>query len=226
MQDQGLVSLTEVLNSCVSITRDNLRVLFSNDLLHNSKVVENKKLGKALFMDGLIQSSVIDYHVYHEALVQPALILHKSPKRVLIGGGGEMLTACEVLKNKLVERCDMVDIDGPVVEMAKEQLIDLHKNAFKDDKRFNLVIGDVVEYIENYTINDESDLYDVVIMDIVDPCEGKEAAYIYTQNFYEQIKKKMKKDGIFVTQSTCLHNMNYFTSAAIRKTVEEVWGSA
>ena len=120
----------------------------------------------------------------------------------------------------------MVDIDGPVVEMAKEQLIDLHKNAFKDDKRFNLVIGDVVEYIENYTINDESDLYDVVIMDIVDPCEGKEAAYIYTQNFYEQIKKKMKKDGIFVTQSTCLHNMNYFTSAAIRKTVEEVWGSA
>lgn len=70
------------------------------------------------------------------------------------------------------------------------------------------------------------DLYDVVIMDICDPMEGFSAARTYTREFYTMCKQIMRPDGIFVTQATALQTTNYVTAARIRKTAEEVWGSA
>ena len=47
------------------------------------------------------------------------MVSHGNPKKVYIGGGGEGATLREVLKNKCVEECWMVDIDGDVVEMCR-----------------------------------------------------------------------------------------------------------
>ena len=73
--------------------------------------------GKTLVTDGKTQSAQFDEFAYHESLVHPALLnfAHyngRGPKTVLIGGGGELATAREVLRHTSVEKCVMVDLDG------------------------------------------------------------------------------------------------------------------
>ena len=94
------------------------------------RIVETKDYGKALILDGEWQSSVIDEFIYHESLVQPAMIEHTSPRQVLILGGGEGTTLREVLRWKSVERLVMVDIDGEVVTQCRQHLPEMHQGAF------------------------------------------------------------------------------------------------
>ena len=94
------------------------------------QVFNSKPYGQVLVTDGLLQSTEVDEHVYHESLVQPALCLHPSPKKVYIGGGGEGATLREVLKHACVERCDMVDIDGYVVDNCRKYMPKHSAGAF------------------------------------------------------------------------------------------------
>ena len=68
------------------------------------EVAETGPFGRCLIIDGLMQSSDIDEHVYHECLVHPSLLAHPNPKTVFIGGGGEGGTARECLRHKGVEK--------------------------------------------------------------------------------------------------------------------------
>jgi spermidine synthase len=159
-------------------------------------VVEFDDLGKALVIDGKTQSAVVDEHVYHESLVQPAMVAHGSPRSVLILGGGEGATAREVLKFPSVNRVVMVDIDEEIVNACKELLPEWHRGAF-DDPRLKLVIDDAEHYV-----NTTSEKFDVVIADLVDPEEGGPAWRLYTKEFYELLKSRLNRGGVFVTQAT------------------------
>ena len=71
--------------------------------------------GKMLLLDNKVQSAQNDEFIYHESLVQPSMLMHANPKKVYIGGGGELATAREVLRHESVEKCVMVDIDEMVI---------------------------------------------------------------------------------------------------------------
>ena len=157
-------------------------------------VVDLECFGRALMIDGLIQSCQIDECVYHECLVHPALLMHACPKTVYIGGGGEGSTAREVLRHSTVERCVMVDIDEDVVNFCREHLPE-NKEAFADP-RLELVIDDAKAVLENSPTG-----FDVIIMDLDDPLEGGPCYQLYTTEFYAMIKAKLNPGGIFVTQS-------------------------
>jgi spermidine synthase len=90
--------------------------------------------GLALFLDGVIQSAESDEFVYHELLVQPAMLLNPCPKKVLILGGGEGATAREVLKHPSVEHALMIDIDRELVNLCKKHLAVMHQDAFDDPR--------------------------------------------------------------------------------------------
>jgi len=156
--------------------------------------VDLEPFGKTLVIDGLIQSTQCDEFVYHECLVHPAMLLHPNPKRVYIGGGGEGSTAREVLKHKSVTKCVMVDIDGEVVKFCKDNLPE-NAEAFADP-RFELHIEDAKKILEEST-----EPFDVIIMDLDDPLEGGPCYQLYTKEFYEMAKSKLAPNGILVTQS-------------------------
>lgn len=66
--------------------------------------------GKTLVTDGKTQSTQFDEFAYHESLVHMAMLnfAHynkRGPKTVLIGGGGELATAREILRYTSVEKC-------------------------------------------------------------------------------------------------------------------------
>ena len=126
------------------------------------------------------------------------MVAHKAPERVLIVGGGEGATLREVLKHSTVREAVMVDIDGEVVELAKKYLKVMHQGAF-DDPRAKVVIMDGAEYIRRAP----SDVFDVVILDLTDPYSSEVARGLYTAEFYREVYRILKRDGLMVTQAGC-----------------------
>ena len=124
-------------------------------------VVDTPMLGRALFLDGVIQSAELDEADYHRALVRPALAAHPAPRRVLIAGGGEGATAREVLAWPGVEAARMIEIDRVVVEAARVALPTWSAGAFADP-RLTVVEGDFFAHL------DGERGWDVIVVDLVD----------------------------------------------------------
>ena len=216
--------LEEKISPYLMLRRKVKRVLKEIKHVHNSQIVELEGHQRSLFMDGLIQSSESDFRVYHEALVHPALLAHPNPAKVLVAGGGELCTLAEVLKHPHVRKATMVDIDGAVVDMCKQELSFLHGNP-QNDPRASVVIEGIYEFAQKQTLTEE-DKYDVLVYDIVDPIESREAAKVYTVEVLRVIKEKcLKKDAVVVSQATSLHILNGETAARLRKTFEAVFGN-
>ena len=159
------------------------------------EVIDSELFGRSLVLDGKTQSTERDEHIYHETLVHPAMLCHPDPKQVFIGGGGEGGTLREVLCHNSVEMVTMVDLDSEVVALCRQYLPNHHLGSF-DDPRTNLIHEDARAYLQN-----TPDLYDVIILDLVDPLEGGTAALLYTQEFYALAKARLNSGGVLVTQS-------------------------
>jgi len=167
------------------------------------EVLDSELFGRSLILDGKTQSTERDEHIYHETLVHPAMLCNPVPKQVFIGGGGEGGTLREVLAHRSVERTTMIDLDPEVVALCKEHLPNHHNGSF-DDPRTNLIYEDARGYLQN-----TSDSYDVIILDLVDPLEGGTAALLYTQEFYAIAKARLNPGGVLVTQSGPAGLLNY-----------------
>lgn len=182
---------------------ENLRWCFAlNSILHTGAsqyqdiaLLDTKPFGKALVIDGKLQSAEIDEFIYHELLVHPALLHHQNPKTIFIMGGGEGSTAREILRHGSVERVIMCDIDEEVVDFCKSHLV-ANKDAFFD-LRLQLVINDARAELQK-----SEDKFDVIIGDLADPIEGGPCYQLYTKSFYEStVKPRLNEDGLFVTQA-------------------------
>ncbi|CAI8589494.1 unnamed protein product [Vicia faba] len=182
---------------------ENLRWCFAlNSILHTGAsqyqdiaLLDTKPFGKALVLDGKLQSAETDEFIYHECLVHPPLLHHPMPKNVFIMGGGEGSTARELLRHKTIDKVVMCDIDEEVVEFCKSYLV-VNKEAFHDS-RLEVVINDA-----RAELGGKEERYDIIVGDLADPIEGGPCYKLYTKDFYElSLKPKLKKGGIFVTQA-------------------------
>jgi|Deesub1362B_J571_1020462.scaffolds.fasta_scaffold00015_63 spermidine synthase len=172
--------------------------------------------GKTVFLDEKIQSAQVDEFIYHESLVHPAMLLNDNPEDIYIIGGGEGATLREVLKHG-VKRCVMCDIDKEFVEICREYLPEWHRGNF-EDKRAELIYEDARKNLEK-----RSDKFDVIISDLTEPIEGGPSALLFTVEFYEILKKRLKEGGILAVQagSTVPYYNVFF--ASLYKTLREVF---
>ena len=159
------------------------------------EVLDSEVYGRSLVLDGKTQSTELDEHIYHEALVHPAMLSHPDPKTIFIGGGGEGATLREVLRHKSVEKVVMLDLDDQVVDICKQHLPNHHQGSF-DDRRVELVHQDARKYLQ-----DTENVFDVMIMDLVDPLEAGTAYLLYTEEYYQVARKRLSDNGVLVTQS-------------------------
>ena len=173
------------------------------------EIFETETLGRSLILDGKTQSTEVDEHIYHEALVHPAMLYHSNPRWVFIGGGGEGATLRRVLAHSSVERVVMLDLDDQVVELCREYLPKHSQGAF-DDPRVELQHQDARQYLANC-----KEFFDVMILDLVDPIEEGAAYPLYTQEFYRIASSRLNPGGVLVTQAGPAGLLNYaecFTS--------------
>lgn len=160
--------------------------------------------GRMLITDGKTQSAQFDEFAYHESLVHPPLLKStmlameddNKPKSVFIGGGGELATAREVLRHKLVDRVVMVDLDGKVIDVCKKYLPEWGGEKVASNARLELIVGDAYKYLMEC-----EEKFDVIIMDISDPIEAGPGIMLYTKEFYTHCTKLLNSNGVFVTQA-------------------------
>jgi len=168
---------------------------------------------RALFLDGVEQSSRLGNEAYHESLVHPGMFAHRKPRRVAIIGGGEGATLREVLKHRTVEKAVMVEIDQVMVEAAREYLpdwsdcSDLQGSAdwCGDDPRADVLYKDALAWFsdrfgEHATVDE--DPFDVIIMDALDPQDNIPFAKALYDNdaFLRSLHSGLSEEGVIVMQ--------------------------
>ncbi len=181
------------------------------------EVIRSGSFGKCLVLDGKIQSSEADEFIYHEALVQPAMITHPRPETVFIAGGGEGATLREVLSHNYVRRAVMVDIDAEVVALCQEFLPDHSRGAFAD-KRTELQHVDARDYLAR-----SREQFDIMIIDLPDPIEEGPAYLLYTQEFYQLVRNRLSDNGIICVQSGSATWTELLNFTAVNNTLRSVF---
>ena len=176
------------------------------------EVVESPKFGKMLILDGKIQSAALDEHIYHEALVHPAMLLHPNPRRVLILGGGEGATLREVLRYGTVEVAVMVDLDEEVVTLCRTYLPEWSARAF-EDPRARVVCEDARDYLQR-----TADPFDVILQDITDAVTDD-----FAEAYYQAIGQRLAEGGILAMQALELNLGDYAGHLRIREEVGRVF---
>ncbi len=195
-----------------------LRTLaFARTKYQQMEILELADYGKALVLDGRIQSSQADEFIYHEALVHPGLLAHPRPERAMVIGGGEGATLREILRWKSIRRALMVDIDEEVVEQCKRHLPEMHQGAF-DDPRTEVRHEDARAFLEQ-----TGERFDLIVVDLTEPLEEGPACLLFTKEFYSLIRDRLTPEGIMTMQAgmTKVGELDFFT--AVCRTLREVF---
>ncbi|MGO0123561.1 polyamine aminopropyltransferase [Desulfothermobacter acidiphilus] len=155
-------------------------------------VLETPVLDRVLVLDGIVQTTVWDEFMYHEMIAHVPLNTHPRPEKVLIIGGGDGGTAREVVRHPRVVKAVMVEIDERVIAASRQFLPELSQGL--DSPKLELRIEDGIEHVAQHPGE-----YDVIIVDSPDPVGP--ARGLFGRQFYEEVARALKDDGLFVAQS-------------------------
>jgi spermidine synthase len=155
-------------------------------------IFENRVFGRVMALDGVVQLTERDNHIYHEMIAHVPMLAHGSPRYVLIVGGGDGGTLREVLKHP-VEQVFVAELDQEVIELSRRHFPEVSAAAF-DDPRATIVVGDGVRFVTNSKVS-----FDVIIIDSTDPIGP--GAPLFSSSFYEMCRKCLRPGGIMAVQS-------------------------
>jgi len=192
-QENGELWLTEDERENLKLSYRIKEVIYSNQSpFQHVMILDSYDFGRMLVLDGVVQTTSKDGHIYNEMISHIPLQLHPSPKKVLIIGGGDCGAAREVAKYKEIEEIHMVEIDEMVVDVCKEYLPEVSGNL--SDPRVKFIYTDGVAFVK-----DQQNTYDVIIIDSSDPIGP--AKELFSYEFYQSVFRALKDDGLMVCQS-------------------------
>ncbi len=123
-------------------------------LLHQEKsafqeisIIETEGFGRALVLDGIVQTTERDGWIYNEMISHIPLAAHPEPSDVCIIGGGDCGAVREVVKYPSVKRVDMVEIDPRVVHVSRKYLPSIAGEGDLDP-RVHFVFEDGADFVK------------------------------------------------------------------------------
>lgn len=173
-------------------------VVFAKTTPYQRIAVTENRGGFSLFLNAHHQFFSGDEYRYHEALAHPAMLAARSPRRVLILGGGDGLAMREALRYQSVEAVTLVDIDPEMTGLSQRlpRLAALNENAY-DDPRVTVVNRDALIWLEDRS----GPAFDVVLIDFPDP-HSFSLGKLYTTRFYRLLRRHLSDDGAVGIQAT------------------------
>jgi spermidine synthase len=174
----------------------------------------NAELGNAqnsiinFYLNGRLQFSSIDEHIYHDYLVAPVLAGSARHDNILIIGGGDGLALRDVLKYS-PKNVTLIDLDSELIDIFQSpdnhlnanlarKISHLNKGSLQDE-RVTILRSDAF-----ITINEllkSRQVFDAIIVDLPDPSHP-DLNKLYTVNFYARLKQLLSGDGLIAIQST------------------------
>ena len=175
-----------------TVYKNEKRIYSKKSKYQTIEVYKNKMFGNILVIDNDLQLTQLDEANYHEMISHIPLNYLDSAKNVLLIGGGDGGTARDVLKHKNIKHLDQIEIDIEVVNTCKKYFKKL-SSSYKDS-RLNLIIEDGSVWVKN-NLKKKKNFYDLILVDSTDYTT---AISLFTYEFYENLKKILKKKGIMV----------------------------
>ena len=151
------------------------------------EIHESPQFGKLFRLDGCFMTSEKEEFVYHECMTHPAATAHPAPKKALIIGGGDGGAAEELLKHPALESVTMVELDGDVIDIAKEHFQIIHRGVF-DDPRLKLIVDDGMKFIA-----ETEERFDLIVLDLPDPIGP--ATALYEEPFFRDCRRALAPGG-------------------------------
>ncbi|GLX79565.1 polyamine aminopropyltransferase [Thalassotalea insulae] len=177
------------------------------------------------YLNGRLQFSSADEHIYHSYLVTPALAGSARQDNILIIGGGDGLALRDVLAWQ-PQQVTLIDLDHELIELFKSpaerlpqplatRIAQLNQSALSKDN-VKLIYSDAFIAINELIKQQQS--FDAIIVDLPDPSHP-DLNKLYSVNFYARLKQLLAGDGLIAIQSTSpYHAKDAFI--AIGKTVK------
>jgi spermidine synthase len=208
------------------------KVVYQTQTPYQNLVFTERQLGGGLkpiynfYINGRLQFSSLDEHIYHEFLVHPAMQASNQHDNILIIGGGDGLALREVLKWQ-PKAVTLVDLDPNLIELFKSpenslpdhlatKIDNLTADSF-NDPRVTVINDDAFIAIDK--LLQKNVIFDTIIVDLPDPSHP-DLNKLYSVNFYYRLNHLLNTDGVMVVQSTSpFHAQNAFIS--IGKTVKK-----
>ena len=191
-------------------------IIFAKSSPYQRIILTRWKDDIRLFLNSHLQFSSKDEYRYHEGLVHPAMQSLRSPKHVLILGGGDGLALREVLKYDSVDTVTLVDLDPEMTRLfsTNELLRQVNSDSLRSPK-LRIVNADAFVWLDQ-----SSDVFDFAVVDFPDPTNyalGK----LYTTAFYNLLGRRLSENGAAAIQSTSpmFARQSYW---CIVKTIESV----
>lgn len=150
--------------------------------------------GRVLMLDGCMMVTEKDEFFYHETISHLPMSFIKAPKSALVIGGGDGGTLRELCKYKELDELVISEIDQMVIDASRQHL-PFTASGF-DDTRVKILARDANEYLKE--CKDKS--FDLITCDGSDPVGFAEI--LIRKEFYSEIKRVLKDDGVFITQSS------------------------
>ena len=162
----------------------------------------------SLYINGRLQFSSSDEHIYHAFLVHPTLVASARHDNILIIGGGDGLGLEQVLKWQ-PKAVTLLDLDSELVSLFKDPhqdmparlskaLLALNGNAL-NDKRVSLIHDDAFNGVDKLLAKNQK--FDAIIVDLPDPSHP-DLNKLYSDVFYRKLNELLSADGAITVQST------------------------
>lgn len=160
------------------------------------------------YLNGRLQFSSIDEHIYHDYLVAPVMAGSARQDNILIIGGGDGLALRDVLKYS-PEKVTLIDLDSELIDIFQspnqylpkrlaQQITVLNQNSLQDS-RVTTIRADA--FIAINDLLSAGQVFDAIIVDLPDPSHP-DLNKLYSVNFYARLKQLLSGDGLMAIQST------------------------
>ncbi|WP_206483728.1 polyamine aminopropyltransferase [Thalassotalea sp. G2M2-11] len=160
------------------------------------------------YLNGRLQFSSSDEHIYHSYLVAPALAGSARHDEILIIGGGDGLALRDVLKWQ-PQHVTLIDLDNELLSIFQSPEKHLPNTLAQRIKQLNqqalsasnveVIASDAFLAINQLIQQQKS--FDSIIVDLPDPSHP-DLNKLYSVNFYARLKQLLAGDGLLAIQST------------------------
>ncbi len=149
-----------------------------------------------LYINGNLQMTTLDEHLYHEPMIHPVMTLVEHPKQVLVIGGGDGFNVKEILKYPNVDAITLVDLDPEMTNLGAKYtpFVEANGGSLKNEK-VSVINADGFTFLQQY-----EQLFDLIVVDLPD-AKGVDLNKLYTQEFYQMVRLHLRPNGAMVTQS-------------------------
>lgn len=161
------------------------------------EIVKIPGLGETLFLDGFPQVSAADSFIFNEVMIHPPMCASELGANIFVAGVGSGFGVAQIIKHSCVERVYALDVDREAVNFYREHL-SFWEPSVVSDPRVTLVFADGRHFLQE-NIPDGS--LDVIVIDLPDPHPASPSRHLFTQEFYRTCRRKLKQNGIFLTQA-------------------------